>query len=213
MADININKKSSSTDVVKRKGVDETLTSKNQSRYPVVYTDDVWTIVKYDTELSKLLHYLSGCGEVGTYALNVILEALSAFINENKKRIDEAFRVDDQQYQNVQQIIDAFIAELDSRKESESNGVKVRITQDDGRITSVKVTAPDFNNAFDLKGAAEAVRGRSTDPYNKTEKTVWSAYNAAVKAYDDSLTAIANLENSLDTFTTISDAKIRALFR
>lgn len=213
MAEININRKSNSTEVVDRKAINETLTSKNQNLFPVAYTDDIWTIVKYDTELSKLFQALSGCGEIGTYALNVVLEALAAFMNDNKEQIDNALRVGDRQYDNVGQIVNLFILTLDSRFESESNGVKVRITQDDGVITSLQVTAPDFENEFDFKGSAESVRGLPTDSWNKSEKTVWSAYNAATKAYDDAVAAINDLENRMDKCVPISDNKIRTLFR
>lgn len=213
MAEININRKSNSTEVVNREPINDALTSKNQSLFPVAYTDDIWTIVQHDTELSKLLHALSGCGEVGTYALNVILEALSAFINENNGKIDNALKVGNTQYENVNQIIHAFIAELDSNFEKTSNGITVRISQEDGRITALQVIAPDFENEFDFKGAAEEVRGLPTDPWDKTQKTVWSAYNAATKAYDDAVLAIADLENRLDKCAPISDLKIRALFR
>lgn len=213
MAEININKKSNSTEVVNREAINETLTSKNQSLFPVAYTDDIWTIVQRNTEMSKLLNALSGCGEVGTYALNVVLEALAAFINENKDKMDSAFKVGDTQYENVNQIINAFLVGLDSNFEDTSNGITVSISQEDGKITSLHVIAPDFENEFDFKGAAEAVRGLPTDSWDKTEKTVWSAYNAATKAYDDAVLAIADLENRLDKCAPISDLKIRALFR
>ena len=213
MAEINIDKKSNSTEVVNREAINETLTSKNQSLFPVAYTDDIWSIVQRNTEMSKLLNALSGCGEVGTYALNVVLEALAAFINENKDKMDNAFKVGNTQYENVSQIINAFLAGLDSNLEDASNGITVRIYQEDGKIASLQVIAPDFENEFDFKGAAEAVRGLPTDSWDKAEKTVWSAYNAATKAYDDAVLAIADLENRLDKCAPISDLKIRALFR
>lgn len=190
-----INKKSDSVVEVNREGLGFTLTSANQNAYPVVYTDDVWTIVANNTEISKVVGLLSGCGVLGTYTTKDVLEAIATVLVETRADLDTALNG----AETVSEIVNAALAKLNATKSSTSNGITISVTQENGLITSVSISAPNFSNQFDEKGAAAAVLGKETD--TTANKTVYGAFAAAAKAYNDAVNKI----NSLNASVTSED--------
>lgn len=63
---------------------------------------------------------------------------------------------------NASAYTDKQIAALDATVSGASNGVEVQVVEADGKITNVNVTAPDFANTYDAKGAADAAFSAAT---------------------------------------------------
>ena len=71
-----INKKNNSTTPVNRSALGLTVTSANQDKYPIVYSEDVWTIVESGSSFSQLLS-----GATGTYTDKDLLNELARNAN------------------------------------------------------------------------------------------------------------------------------------
>lgn len=103
------------------------------------------------------------------------LEVLNGITAEKVAAWDDA-------EQNAKDYADSAIAALNATVSGGSNGVEVKVVETNGKITNVNVTAPDFANTYDAKGAAASAE-------------------TAAKAYTDSaLTAYAT---SADTVTAL----------
>ena len=81
---------------------------------------------------------------------------------------------------------------LDSTKSGNSNGVSVEVVETDGLLSTVTVTAPDFANTYDAKGAADTVKGSSSDASSAI--TVYGTRALAQQALDQ--------VNNIGTITT-----------
>ena len=195
---MSINRKSSSTVEVPREGFGLTLTSANQSAYPVLYTDDVWEIVANNTEISKVVSAVTGSVMNGTYAEKDIIEAIATVLVKTKKTIDDALSGSG----SIEDLINEALRKLDAEVSGTDNGVSVKVKQVDGVITEVVVTAPDNSAKYDPKGAAAAVLGTPSD--TSGNKTVYGAF-AAVK---DAKDALNNKIDDLNADVTGSDKGI-----
>ena len=93
---------------------------------------------------------------------------------------------------------DAKIAELDSDVASaeveEGKGVKVQVTEVDGKLTAVAVSG-NYDNAYDAKGAAATAESNAKTYAEECANGKDEAIAAAQKAGDDAATAVTTLEN------------------
>lgn len=92
-------------------------------------------------------------------------------------------------YTNVVDYVNAMVGEgvdeLNATVTGESNGVRVEIVEEAGKLTGVTVAAPDFDNTYAPKAAFEAVSGQShthankalLDSYTQTEANLADAVN------------------------------------
>ena len=96
----------------------------------------------------------------------------------------------------------------ETSKTSSSNGVEVKVTTKSGSVSGVTVTAPDFADTYDAKGAADDVKTALEG--NATTDTKDSATIAGAKKYADSVVASKNVTALGDTYVsaTASNNKV-----
>ena len=78
-----INKKNDLTTPVNRSALGLTVTSANQDKYPIVYSEDVWTIVDSGSSISQLLS-----GATGTYTDKELLNELARNANASNYEME-----------------------------------------------------------------------------------------------------------------------------
>ena len=139
-----LQKKNDNITPVGRTGFPLVLTSSNQDGYPIVYGEDVWTIVKNSTEIGKVVSAATSSSNYqGTYTTDEVLEAIAKELVYALTNIGPGGSVE-------QQIEDAINA-LDSTKTGSSNGFSVTATQTNGIITSITVSAPNVDSVVATK--------------------------------------------------------------
>jgi hypothetical protein len=196
---MSINKKSSSVVPVPRDGLGFTLTSANQDVYPIVYTDDVWSIVKEGTKISIVVGEVSAedggigtfSGETGTYTLFDLIEAVSDYAVQTAVDLDLAVRSGG----TIETMVNEKIGSLDARVSGSTKGFSVEIEQVDGLITRVSLEVPNLAEMYDAYGSAAVVLGTKEDGY--TDHTVYGAFAAIAKANSDFNAAIEALDSTV----------------
>ena len=215
-----VEKKSNSITEVDREALGFTLTSANQDLFPVVYSDDVWSIVKQGTKISAIVGEATvedGCmcscpNESGTYTLFNIIEALADYILQTALDLSMAISAGGA----VETMINETVDKLDSTVSAESRNFTVEVEEEDGRLKSVSIDVPDLDSMYDRLGAAADVLGKSTDTYDTT--TVYGAFAAVRKLRNDMTATIASLDsevqdedNGISVTVTEVDGKLTRL--
>ena len=141
------------------------------------------------------------------------LEVLNGITAEKVAAWDDA-------EQNAKDYADSAIAELDASVSGASNGVEVQVVEADGKITAVNVTAPDFDNTYDAKGAADEAYSAATG-YTDTQlgsyatsadtvAAINAAYSAATAETASQITTAINAETARTESTYAKPADITA---
>ena len=135
-------------------------------------------------------------------------EAVTLVIPDDDKYIGVEKAADGNKYtikskaDAIEALSKAAVEALDATVSGESNGVKVEIVETDGKLASVAVTAPDFGETYDAKGAAAAVQA-NLDTFKGREEG-FATKAQGVKA--DS--AVQSVNGKAATAVTISGADI-----
>lgn len=204
----NITRKSQSVTPVTRTASGITFTSDNQQTHPIVYSDDVWAIVKSGTNTYQVVSATTGTdantAPPGTYSEDSIIEAISKGIVDINTKVAQITSEEGP----VKDMIVSEISKLDAVVFDEDDGVRVEIRQKDGLITEVNVDSKLIGSQSDptnvdtinaAKNLALSVLGTPTD--TSDNKTVYGAFSAVLTLID-----------SLNSFKPITEAQIRALF-
>ena len=167
-----ITKKSDSTTKVNTTRMGLTFASSNPTgsdAFPIVYSDDVWIVVSGSTDTSQMLS-----GATGSYSDTEIINEVAKQINLINAEIED---ITGGGSGSIETQIQNAINQLDANISGISNNIKVQVVEQNGKITGVIVTAPNFVGTSSDAASADTIHG--------------------AKAYTD--TQIQNAINALDS--------------